>query len=281
MASQISPKGLGSTASYDYRRHYEVEKDLAARLRNSTREERTYLYSSLYDELLQRVPDHPQLTAKYHAERRRREVEYVLYTLEPFLAPDTVYAEIGAGDCAVAMEVAKRVRQAYAVDVSSEITKGLRPPANFSLRISDGISIPVAGANLIFSNQLMEHLHPDDALDQLRNIYEALAANGRYLCITPSRLHGPHDVSKYYDKVASGFHLKEYTVSELAQLFRAVGFRSVHAYFRMRRTRALLPVCAVSGFEGILARMPFAARRRIGSMRGVSHLLGIQLLGIK
>ena len=44
--------------------HYEIEKELANILRESTREERKYLYSSLYDEMFRRVHLHPQLTAK-------------------------------------------------------------------------------------------------------------------------------------------------------------------------------------------------------------------------
>ena len=70
----------------------------------------------------------------------------------------------------------------------------------------------------------MEHLHPDDAVDQLKNIYNALVNGGKYICITPNRLTGPHDISKYFDNVATGFHLKEYTVTELSGLFREVGF---------------------------------------------------------
>ena len=62
----------------------------------------------------------------------------------------------------------------------------------------------------------MEHLHPDDALEQLQNIYSALVPGGIYLCITPNRLSGPQDVSRDFDMVATGFHLKEYTISELS-----------------------------------------------------------------
>jgi hypothetical protein len=32
----------------------------------------------------------------------------------------------------------------------------------------------------------MEHLHPEDAFEQLRNIIRALAPGGRYVCITPT-----------------------------------------------------------------------------------------------
>ena len=45
------------------RRHYEVEKALADRLRRTeSREERAKLYESMYDTLFAAVPDHPRLT---------------------------------------------------------------------------------------------------------------------------------------------------------------------------------------------------------------------------
>jgi hypothetical protein len=44
--------------------HYAIERELAARLRDSSPEERRHLYSALYDEMYRRVPLHPQLTQK-------------------------------------------------------------------------------------------------------------------------------------------------------------------------------------------------------------------------
>lgn len=46
------------------RRQYEVEKDLHRRLMNSTRAQRMTLFAELYNELFQRVPDHPRLTRR-------------------------------------------------------------------------------------------------------------------------------------------------------------------------------------------------------------------------
>ena len=53
----------------------------------------------------------------------------------------------------------------YAVEVSEEITGNLAFPRNVRLLLSDGTSIPVPDASVAvaYSNQLMEHLHPDDA----------------------------------------------------------------------------------------------------------------------
>jgi hypothetical protein len=53
------------------RQHYEVERELAVRLRSATREQRRSLYGSLYNELYQRVPQHPQLRRKSSPELTR------------------------------------------------------------------------------------------------------------------------------------------------------------------------------------------------------------------
>jgi hypothetical protein len=71
----------------------------------------------------------------------------------------------------------------------------------------------------------------DDPFEQLQNLHRALVPGGMYLCITPNRLSGPHDVPGVFDHTASGFHLKEYTVGELARIFRRVGLRKVRNAF--------------------------------------------------
>jgi SAM-dependent methyltransferase len=124
----------------------------------------------------------------------------------------------------------------YALDVSAEITRTDTLPANFSLILSDGttIDVPPDSITVAYSNQLMEHLHPDDALEQLSNIYRALAPGGIYICVTPNRLTGPHDISRHFDPVATCLHLKEYTNTELMALLRRVGFRKADQYCRRR-----------------------------------------------
>jgi len=64
-------------------------------------------------------------------------------------------------------------------------------PANFTLIISDGCSIPAQrnSVDVAYSNQLMEHLHPDDALEQVHNVLDVLKPGGVYICITPEPDH--------------------------------------------------------------------------------------------
>ncbi len=266
------------------REHYEIEKQLAERLRHSTREERRVLYATLYDELFARVPLHPQLQRKSSSETAtRRRISKQLGNVGPFLRADRTFLHVGPGDCALTLQAAKLAKKAYAVDVSSEITKGLEAPPNFALILSDGVSIPVppGSIDVAYSDQLMEHLHPDDALDQLRNIYEALAPGGIYFCITPNRLNGPHDVSRYFDRVATGFHLKEYTVTELDRLFRETGFSRVRAYIRVGKLRMFVAPAPIEWCERLLSALPYGPRRRIASSLPMLLLLGVKLVGTK
>lgn len=264
------------------RQHYEVEKELADRLRHATREQRRSLYGLVYDELYQRVPQHPQLTRKASPELSRAGLVPQLRLLRPYLRPETVLLEIGPGDCALSIALAGQVRQVYGLDVSEKITHQVSLPSNFKLILSDGTSVPLPSdsVDVAYSNQLMEHLHPDDALEQLEGIWRALRPGGVYMCITPNGISGPHDISAHFDSVATGFHLKEYTVAELSLLFRKVGFRKVQTLLGRRGVCIPAPVAPVVAGERILGLLPQGPRRALGRTVGRAFL-GIRLLGTK
>jgi SAM-dependent methyltransferase len=262
---------------------YQVEKELAAQLRNAPRLERRKLYSSAYDELFRRIPHHRQLTRKMSAEQIAARVSMQLRLLGRFLKPDTCFLEIGAGDCALSLHLTERVRMVYALDVSALLTQDIRLPRNFELILSDGVSIPVprGSVTLAYSNQLMEHLHSEDAAEQLANIYQAIAPGGAYVCITPNRLTGPHDISKYFERRASGFHLKEYTIAELRAIFRRAGFRRTVPYARLRGVYFAVPAWLASMVETAFATLSPAARTRFSHNKLVRGLLEIRLVAWK
>jgi SAM-dependent methyltransferase len=263
--------------------HYEIEKELANKLRNASKQERRHLYSSLYDELYRRVSLHPQMTRKLSPVETTQAVSSKMKFLMPFLKKNITFLEVGPGDCALSFEVAKFVKKSYAVDVSNEITKSSTTLENFQLIISDGCSVPVPpnSVNVAYSNQLMEHLHPNDAFEQLRHIYNALIPGGVYICITPNRLSGPHDISRDFDVIATGFHLKEYTVLELSNLFKKVGFSRVKVCIGVKVKYISLPVFPIALCEILLDKFPYTLRKTIARNLPFSLLLGIRLVGIK
>jgi len=271
---------MESRTAAQIREHYEIEKEIAERLRGSTFEERKNLYTEAYDELFRRVPHHPLLNDYAPADKQRR-IAKETAMLRRFVDRETIYLEIGPGDCTLAAEVAKSVKKVFAIDVSSEVTKNLNAPANFELILSDGSSVPLAtgSVDVAFSNQLMEHLHPDDSRAQLENVFRALKTGGIYFCITPNRLSGPHDVSRAFDATATGLHLKEYTVTELAALFRRAGFSKTRVYTGI--AGIMLPVLPYRIAEALLDLLPHTLRKLLTFNRIVRFLLGVKLVGTK
>lgn len=266
--------------------HYELEKSLANRLLNSTKQERQYLYTSLYDELFTKITFHPQLSVKADPTAAAWIVAQRMQLIENFLNSELIFLEIGPGDCTLSLEIAKHVKKVYALDVSNEITKNLSLPDNFELIISDGCSVPLPenSVNVAYSHQLMEHLHPDDAVEQLQAVCRALVPGGSYICITPNKLSGPHDVSQYFDEVATGFHLKEYLLSELYQLFRAAGFSKVSLYKSYKTTHLQIPLSSNTmllfvAIESLLKVLPFSLRRKIASLPLLFR--GMTVVGVK
>lgn len=265
------------------REHYEIETELADRLRNASKQERRHLYCSLYDELFRRVPLHPQLTRKSSPLEESRIVNSQIKFLKRFLSKDITFLEVGPGDCALSVEVAKFVKQVYAIDVSAEITESLTRPSNFHLILSDGSSVPVSpnSVDVAYSNQLMEHLHPDDASEQVENIFKALAPGGIYICVTPNRLSGPHDISKYFDRVATGFHLKEYTTIELSRIFENVGFSRLRVHIGAEGIYASFPTFPIVLSEKLLDKFAYSFQNTITHSLLFRLLLGIRLVGTK
>jgi SAM-dependent methyltransferase len=264
------------------REHYAVERELADRLRHAPRSQRRGLYTSVYDELFRRLPHHPQLTAP-PPDSDNREIDRLLAFLDRFLTPSSVYMEIGPGDCALALRVAARVRHVYAVDVSETITASARRPANFTLKLSDGCSteVPDGTVDVAFSNQLMEHLHPDDAAEQLANIHRSLAPGGRYVCFTPNRLLGPNDISSYFGNVARGFHLREYSAREIREEFRRAGFVDVRFYAVAGRRVAECPYGLLAALEGGLELLPRGLCRPMADTKYLRAVLGLRVVATK
>lgn len=265
------------------REHYEIEKELATRLRKAPRAERLGLYAKLYDELFRRVPHHSQLTRKISDSEKGFFVGHQLKLLRGYLVPGRTFVEIGPGDCSLSLAAAKIAKQVIAVDVSAEITRQISVPGNFRLALSDGTSIPVdAGtADLAYSTDMIEHLHPEDAGEHMRNVHAALAPGGVYICVTPGALCGPWDISMGFDPEPTGFHLKEYRIGELAALFRLAGFTGLRLLLGARGRYISAPLFPSMLLESLVGRFPRPFRKKIAWWLGPFCLRYIRMAGRK
>jgi len=261
--------------------HFAVEARLAKQLAGSTRAERSTLYSDVYRQLFASVVDHPQHRGgtALRQDRIRRQVDY----LRRMLRPSDTYLEIGCGDAGLTKAVAPFVAQAIGVDVTNELIDMADAPPAFRYLHTDGTTfeLPDGSVDLVFSNQLMEHLHVEDASEQLREVFRVLRSGGRYVCSTPNRLTGPHDISCYFRYEPAGFHMREYDHRALAGLFRGVGFAKVAGSVTVKGITLNLPIGAIAPAEALFERLPVRLRNRIALMPIVSNTAGVTLIGTK
>jgi ubiquinone/menaquinone biosynthesis C-methylase UbiE len=242
--------------------HYRLEKELASILRAANKEERSALYSKVYDRLYSDTPDHPDIMRKQDGDLTRRAVLRRMPLIRRFLKNTDALLEIGAGDCSLSYELSNYFNKVYALDVSRHISAGSKTPSNFELIITDGVNIPFAdnGMDIVYSCHAIEHLHPEDALSQTRKVYNILRKNGVYICITPNRITGPHDVSKYFDSTATGLHLKEYSIEEMRDLFAEIGFSKIWLFTRIKNIYFCVPAQVLIVLERTISRLPSCFR---------------------
>jgi len=264
---------------------YALERRLRARLMGATQEERRGLYKEVYDELVASLADQPYHTqeAGYLADQRRNAMKM----LGPYLREEAVYLEIGPGTGNVAGEVCRHVGRGILVDVSDAIVATDSLPENAELVLYDGVSfdVPAESVDVAYSNQMFEHIHEEDGRQHLADVYRALKPGGVYVCRTPNRYTGPHDISMFFVErpPAEGLHLKEYTYAELTHAFLDAGFRRVWAIVGARGHYVPFRVPArwMMAGERVLAALPFDLGRRIGDTVPGRVFFTMQLLGVK
>jgi SAM-dependent methyltransferase len=246
------------------RAHFEVERTLADQLRRSTRAERTELFKTLYGELFSRVPDHARLVRRDTPEESSVAVEARLRLIRPHLAGVETMVEFAPGDCRLSWAICDLVPKVVGIDISDQ-SGAAEPPANFDLILYDGYNVDLAdgSADLVFSYQFLEHLHPEDVPLHFELVQRLLKPGGRYIFSTPHRFSGPHDISRFFSNVPQGFHLQEWIFGELATVAKQAGFSSWRSY----RMGALRDSVVVNGFtllaEAALASWPRSIRRRL------------------
>jgi SAM-dependent methyltransferase len=260
--------------------HYILETRLAHRLAQASQAVRHRVYGEVYRELFESITDHPQRTRNRVKDMKR--VSREVARLGPHLNSQFVCLEIGCGDGAASFAVAARVMTSIGLDVNDSLVDMTAAPPNFRFLKSDGIRIDLADASVDFvhSNNLMEHIHPEDAELQLREISRVLKPSGKYHCVTPSRVTGPHDISVYFDYQASGFHLREYDYGSLRALLMAAGFSKV-AFDVGDRREQVVPYFILRAMELGLYTLPRSVRARLGRQDRVINLAGLKALATK
>ena len=239
--------------------HFLVEKAIAERLKAANQAERVKIYASMYDELFSKVPDHPRLNRRNSETLTTRSNKKKYTFVKRFIENSTIFVEFASGDCEFSREMTNHVKFVYGVDISDQRGRIGTVPDNFKLILYDGYSlhgINNDSVDLVFSDQLIEHFHPEDTKLHFELVYRLLKQGSNYIFHTPHYLIGPSDVSKYFSDEPECFHLKEWTYSELKLLLKDVGYSSISAYVKIKDNIYSMPYKYFELWERVLGLFP-------------------------
>lgn len=190
--------------------------------------------------------------------------------------PARVY-EIGSGHGSLISYLASTGHDCVGTEITSERGKRWAGTAhNLSWAATDGVHLDRferdSDYDVVISNQVVEHLHPDDLPEHFQTAFKILRPGGRYFFTTPHRYSGPADVSRVFrERSPMGLHLREYTYRELVDLAESAGFvvggivtgtgevssRSLERMLRLERVLACAP-------RGVSRRKLVHAARTLG-----------------
>ncbi len=282
------PRRLGDEAPERIASHYLTDARMRRRILVAEPAERSGLYARAWEEVLDRTQSSPPEAQEAEAARRAHQVTSQLKALAPYLNASSRVLEIGPGDGRLSVALCDRVKQVTAVDVRESLTRLPDLPSNLQLIVSDGGHAPVdAGSfDLAITDQLVEHLHPDDVGSLLDAVWTALRPGGLFIVLTPNRLLGPHDISRYYNHdEARGLHLHEFSFHELRTLLRGAGYIRVRPMVGGGRYWIRSSGALVSGVEATLEALPPTLRRRLVRAPAVraalNSMLGVRALARK
>ncbi|MFQ5793169.1 MAG: class I SAM-dependent methyltransferase [Acidobacteriota bacterium] len=248
--------------------HYEVEKAIREKLWCASLEQRKAIYPTMYDELFENVPDHPRLQRRKSEASTSAANRFKFNVIRSFVDKSTVFAEFAPGDCRFSEYVCEHAAFVYGIDISDQRDKGTPLPNNFELLVYDGyhLALEDGSIDVVFSDQLIEHLHPEDAELHFKLVRRLLRAGGVYIFRTPHNYVGPSDVSGYFSDKAEGFHLKEWTYGEIASLLKNLGYSSCSGHCAVKGMPIRIPLFCITPVERILGKFPKRLRRLVSRL---------------
>lgn len=253
-------RALPVDRSYDQlKNHYQVEKSIAESLKCSDRDQRKLIYSTMYDELFDKVADHPRLTRRESDERTALANRSKFSVVGHYLDGSQTFLEFAPGDCRFVFEAANLVGRAFGVDISDQRRADDDVPDNFTHILYDGYDLSEIDSDsidLVFSDQLIEHFHPEDTEHHFATVYRILKPDGKYVFRTPHYLTGPHDVSQYFSDEPECFHLKEWVYTEMRGLLLSLNYSGFECHWHARQYDFRMPYFYFALCEQVLGVFP-------------------------
>jgi SAM-dependent methyltransferase len=263
--------------------HILEERRHAKQLKEASEDERGRLYGVAYD---------ATYASFGTAGRNARDLRFGASLADPMII-DHIFGsgnnvlEVGCGFGWVAMALARTQETVVGVDVSAKaVDQACRESSNLSnvhfavMEATHHLALPDGSFDAVVGIDFIEHLHPDDVVPHLQEIWRVLRPGGAYYIKTPSRLSGPSDLSRLAKQAgldddggeAHCLHLKEWTYRELTSLLHGQGFHCSAVPLRgaggfawpgARASVAFLPLWSKLALERFLGIRSFGRAGRL------------------
>lgn len=267
-------------------RHWELEKELTQKLLNSTPENRFEVFEECYSKLYSELQWLNEYVKK-NVQNSALEREFQIWLRLIGAPSDQKIYEIGSGKAELISFLARNGYSCVATEITRE--RGQKYSGeNISWRNSDGVHLGTferqESYDVVISDQVIEHIHPDDTQEHFAGVHEILKPKGKYIFRVPHRLTGPHDVSKVFKcNKALGMHLREMTFYEIKKLveascFSEFGFVLINARKLVNRLFSKDTVISTSLYikllivvEGVIRYIP-GRKNRLRAIRIASRV---------
>jgi len=216
--------------------HWNLEKQLTKELLDSTPTTRWDIFERCYTTLYSKLE-----WLNQYIDRDKEISSEILYKDWVYLigAPSKNIYEVGSGRGELISYLASLGHECKATEITRE--RGEKHVSaelnNLKWGVSDGVHFEqfelINTYDFVISNQVIEHMHPDDLAEHCKYVHSILKSEGKYIVCAPHVWHGPADISAVfkYDK-AIGMHLKEYTNFEIYKCLKEAGFKKVSSIYR-------------------------------------------------
>lgn len=193
--------------------------------------------------------------------------------------------EIGSGRGQLIRYLGAKGNVCHATEITRERgEKFVESEAGVQWLVSDGVNLSrFAQENfydVVISDQVFEHLHPEDHVTHLAEARKLLKDGGRYILRAPHRATGPHDISAVFGFDRAVFlHLCEPDYGLMERLTRAAGFRTTRAVVAKQRLGIAVASRLVMLYQIWLDRIERRADLSAEARRRVRHWTKPLLVG--
>ena len=154
---------------------------------------------------------------------------------EKDLFREKIVVDFGCGAGPSTELISRYATYVYGVDCSSVIIEeakknfGHLENAQFLSLEKIELSLEDETIDVVYSNDLIEHLHPSDAFTHFQEVWRVLKKGGKYYFWTPGSRTGPHDFTsnfcpKGFGILSQASHIKEYDLNELMDILKMSKF---------------------------------------------------------